>query len=304
VDKQEYHSNGKLLLTGEYLVLRGAKALALPLKYGQDISISPVQKSKEILWRTYVKNRLWFEAKFDQELNIVDTTVNLVAYKLQKILKASLRLSGLNAQAIAGNEVTTNIHFDIDWGLGSSSSLLSNIAYWLKVSPYQLQFETSNGSGYDVAAARSEKPILYHLNGHTPEVQNASFNPPFKQFLYFVYLGKKQRSEESVADFEAKTIRESDIKRISEITEAAQTAESLEAFIALLTEHNQILAGILNQEPPGETLFKDFDGFIKPLGAWGGDFVLAASEKSSTEVKAYFHNKGYNTVFTYKELVK
>lgn len=285
-------------------MLKGAKALALPLKYGQDISISPIQKSKEILWRTYVKNRLWFEAKFDQELNIVDSTINLVAHKLQKILKASLRLNGLNAQAISGNQVTTNIHFDIEWGLGSSSSLLSNIAYWLNISPYQLQFETSNGSGYDIAAARSEKPIVYTLANKTPDIQDSSFNPPFKDQLYFVYLGKKQRSEESVAKFETKSIRESDIQRISEITEAAQSVKSLHAFVKLLTEHNDILASILKQQPPGELLFHDFDGFIKPLGAWGGDFVLAASEQASQKVKAYFYAKGYDTVFTYKELVK
>jgi len=30
-----FYSNGKLLITGEYLVLDGAKALALPTKYGQ-----------------------------------------------------------------------------------------------------------------------------------------------------------------------------------------------------------------------------------------------------------------------------
>lgn len=304
MNTQEYHSNGKLLLTGEYLVLKGAKALALPLKYGQDISISPLQKSKEILWRTYVKNRLWFEAKFDQELNILDSTINLVARKLQKILKASLRLNGLNAQAISGNQVTTYIQFDIEWGLGSSSSLLSNIAYWLDISPYQLQFETSNGSGYDIAAARSEKPIVYSLANNTPEIQKSSFNPPFKDQLYFVYLGKKQRSEESVASFETKNIGEGDIERISEITEAAQNTKSLDSFVILLSEHNDILASILDQQPPGELLFQDFDGFIKPLGAWGGDFVLAASEKPSSNVKDYFYEKGYNTVFTYKELVK
>jgi len=303
VDIQEYHSNGKLLLTGEYLVLKGAKALALPLKYGQDISISPIRKSKEILWRTYVKNRLWFEAKFDQELNIVDSTINLVARNIQKILKASLRLNGLNAQAISGNQVTTNIQFDIDWGLGSSSSLLSNIAYWLNVSPYQLQFETSNGSGYDIAAARSDKPIVYSLDKNTPDIQKSSFDPPFKKHLYFVYLGKKQRSEESVAKFETKNIHESDIHRISEITEAAQTSKTLKEFVAILREHNHIIASILNQQPPGKQLFQDFDGFIKPLGAWGGDFVLAASEKSSVEVKNYFYEKGYNPVFSYNELV-
>ncbi|MEQ3661167.1 MAG: GHMP kinase, partial [Flavobacterium sp.] len=37
--KQTYYSNGKLLLTGEYVVLDGAKALAVPTKFGQSLSI-------------------------------------------------------------------------------------------------------------------------------------------------------------------------------------------------------------------------------------------------------------------------
>ena len=34
-----FKSNGKFLLTGEYLVLKGATALALPLKKGQSLDV-------------------------------------------------------------------------------------------------------------------------------------------------------------------------------------------------------------------------------------------------------------------------
>lgn len=304
VSTQEYHSNGKLLLTGEYLVLKGAKALALPLKYGQDMSISPVQKSKEILWRTYVKNRLWFEATFDQELNIIDTTLTIVARKLQKILRTSLELNGLKAQAITGNQVTSNINFDIEWGFGSSSSLLSNIGYWLKVSPFQLQFETSNGSGYDIAAARSEKPIVYSLKAEKPVIKEAAFNPSFKEHIYFVYLGKKQRSEESVARFNQNHISRQAVEEVSEITEKAIHAASLKEFNDLLIRHNDILSEILNQQAPGKVFFNDFEGVIKPLGAWGGDFIMATSHEGADYVRGYFSDKNYSPVFSYKELVK
>ena len=37
--EQNYYSNGKLLLTGEYVVLDGAKALAVPTKFGQLLNI-------------------------------------------------------------------------------------------------------------------------------------------------------------------------------------------------------------------------------------------------------------------------
>lgn len=38
-----FKSNGKLLLTGEYLVLDGAVALALPTKMGQIMTVEPLR---------------------------------------------------------------------------------------------------------------------------------------------------------------------------------------------------------------------------------------------------------------------
>ena len=37
--KKTFYSNGKLLITAEYLVLDGAKAFALPTKFGQNLII-------------------------------------------------------------------------------------------------------------------------------------------------------------------------------------------------------------------------------------------------------------------------
>ena len=47
--KKKYYSNGKLLITGEYVVLDGAKALALPTKFGQYLIIEP-GKNQQINW--------------------------------------------------------------------------------------------------------------------------------------------------------------------------------------------------------------------------------------------------------------
>ena len=44
---------------------------------------------------------------------------------------------------------------------------------------------------------------------------------------------------------------------------------------------------------------RDYEGQIKSLGAWGGDFILAAGPVNS---KKYFYDKGYNTVLNYKEI--
>lgn len=39
------------------------------------------------------------------------------------------------------------------------------------------------------------------------------------------------------------------------------------------------------------TMFADFPGVVKSLGAWGGDFILAAANIAPTEIRSYFHKK-------------
>ena len=46
---QKYYSNGKLLFTGEYVVLDGANALAFPTKFGQSMSVKKIKEPK-IIW--------------------------------------------------------------------------------------------------------------------------------------------------------------------------------------------------------------------------------------------------------------
>jgi mevalonate kinase len=57
--KQTFYSNGKLLITGEYLVLDGAKAFAF--KFGQSLIIEE-GSNKEIQWVSYDHDgSVWFE---------------------------------------------------------------------------------------------------------------------------------------------------------------------------------------------------------------------------------------------------
>jgi hypothetical protein len=43
---------------------------------------------------------------------------------------------------------------------------------------------------------------------------------------------------------------------------------------------------------------------MKSLGAWGGDFILATSDRSAKETWAYFNQKGYSVCFQYDEIIK
>ena len=71
----KFKSNGKLLLTAEYLVLDGAKALALPTSFGQQLLIEN-NNSDYINWKSFDEsNNIWFNDKFLIE-NILSNNFN------------------------------------------------------------------------------------------------------------------------------------------------------------------------------------------------------------------------------------
>ena len=69
-----FKSNGKILLSAEYLVLDGANSIALPSKLTQELFITKC-KEKIIDWQSFdEKNNLWYQEKFilvNEKLNYV-----------------------------------------------------------------------------------------------------------------------------------------------------------------------------------------------------------------------------------------
>ena len=59
--QQTFYSNGKLLITGEYLILDGAKGLALPTKMGQNLIVESTN-TETIHWKSFdADGSIWFE---------------------------------------------------------------------------------------------------------------------------------------------------------------------------------------------------------------------------------------------------
>ena len=51
---KKFYANGKLLLTGEYLVMNGAKAVALPTNKGQSLSVKyRPSNNPKLYWKSY-----------------------------------------------------------------------------------------------------------------------------------------------------------------------------------------------------------------------------------------------------------
>ena len=300
----KYYSNGKLLLSAEYLILDGALGLALPTTYGQSMEVS--KNSNGLLtWESFnVQNDSWFKGifnlrNFSIEQHIGDKNV---AITLQRILQ---KVKSFNPEFLRSNEgvmVKTYLDFPNMWGLGTSSTLINNIAQWAHVDAYQLLFESFGGSGYDIACAQSNSAILYKLKNGVPQSSAVTFNPPFKEQLYFVYLNRKQVSKDSIEGYK-KTITNNTatVERITSITEQMLNCQSLKEFNLLLAEHESILAKILQKATVQHSLFDDFSGQTKSLGAWGGDFILATGDK---QTPAYFKQKGFNTIIPYSRMIK
>jgi len=301
----EYYSNGKFLLSGEYFVLYGAKALAVPLKYGQRMLVDELPEPGILHWETYVLNKLWFSAGFKlKDMEIIESSNSKTAFFIQNLLKEGGKLQPGLYLTTKGYHIKNYIDFDINWGLGSSSSLVSNLAYWLDVDPYALYCSTFQGSGYDVFCARARRPIIYQLKENRPQINETSFNPSFSDHLYFVYLGKKQDSQESVKNFKAqKGFDDHIILEISDLTDSMFKSVTVTDFLMAMHLHEEILSEFLRIPMVKEELFPDFHGEIKSLGAWGGDFVMAGTTMSAKEVKDYFFGKNLDVVFNWMEIV-
>lgn len=301
---KHYKSNGKLLLTGEYLVLDGAKALAIPTKYGQELIIEETE-TEGIHWTSYDEHKqIWFSGQFmcnESDFIVNNTSDATISERLIQIFNAARQLNPDFLKTDQGYTITSHLDFNRQWGLGSSSTLVNNISEWAKVDPYELLRLTFGGSGYDIACARHHTPILYVLNENKREVTPVNFSPAFSDHLYFVYLNKKQNSREGIKAYRSNTdSKTAAIDGINAITNAILSCESLEAFNALIENHERIISSIINIEPVKDSYFKDFDGSIKSLGAWGGDFILVSS---STDPTSYFKHRGLNTIIPYTDMV-
>jgi mevalonate kinase len=297
-----FHAKGKILLTGEYLVLQGADALAVPLVPGQKMIIERGEKNGVLTWSASDTESNWFNGEFKiADFAIISATDREVAERLKKVLLAARKLNGSFPAGYDGIKVITLLEFNRKWGFGSSSTLTSLIAQWACIDPMLLHQFVSKGSGYDVACSIAEGPLLYSLKDGKPKISSVDFHPPFGHNMQLVYLDSKQNSDAEVEAFGrmGRVGFSDEIRRISEISNLLPEVMDQEVFIGLMMEHEAIMSGVLGRETIKSRLFPDYDGVVKSLGAWGGDFVLALSARGSEYTSAYFRSKSLGVVFPY-----
>jgi mevalonate kinase len=302
--KKTFYSNGKLLITGEYVVLDGAKAFALPTKLGQNLNIEKGENNL-IHWTSFdADGSIWFEATIPFQSIIRMERIddkNSVKNTLIEILHEAYVMNSNFITQSNGYSITTELTFPKFWGLGTSSTLINNIAQWLEIDAFELLRKSFGGSGYDVACAQNDSAILYQLIDEKPIIEAITFQPDYLNKIYFVYLNRKQNSRTAITSYyNQRGNIEKAIRRIDSITHTVIHSSEPKEFALALQQHEIEMSNVLETQTVQELLFKDFRGIVKSLGAWGGDFVLAISKENPTD---YFNEKGYHIVIPYHEMI-
>tara|TARA_B100000795_G_scaffold74419_1_gene52783 strand:- start:41404 stop:42309 length:906 start_codon:yes stop_codon:yes gene_type:complete len=294
-----YYSNGKLLITGEYVVLDGATALAIPTKYGQSLCVSK-GTTPGIHWISKDHaGAIWFETHIETE-TLTARNHSSTTETLCRILQTARNHNSSFLKGCRGLSVVTQLDFPRDWGLGTSSTLINNIAQWAQIDGFTLLKESFGGSGYDIAAAQHNTPIFYTIKHKKPEVQPCAISWSFTDCLFFVHLNQKQDSKKGIETY--KKIKKDSrlLETITDLSKKTLVCYTLQDFERILEAHEQKISKLLGQQTIKELLFKDYPNTIKSLGAWGGDFILATGKNSDMN---YFKNKGYNTVIAFDDMI-
>lgn len=297
-----YRANGKLLLTGEYLVLHGSKAIAVPLNVGQQLVVSVDDVRQSILWKANYRDKSWFSCELNPaDLSVLTTDDSEKAESLIRILNT---IKNLNPEfTLSGGTVfNTTLEANPDWGIGSSSTLISLLSQYAGVDPFALNEMVFQGSGFDIACATAEGPILYVRN---QQVDPISLDYPFSDQLFFVYSGRKKKTATEVRTFlKEKVISDQTVREMSVLTDEFVTCRDQNEFNLLIRLHEELVSKSIGRIPVKSEFFGDFKGEVKSLGAWGGDFFLVSTNKLTfSEVNRYFENKGLMTVFKWGDLL-
>ena len=295
-------SPGKLLLTSEYVVLDGALALAVPTKWGQEFFFEENGDGNSmVFWEASHQNILWLKAEINYKTwEIAATNLPQAAEFVLKVLQNVQKLSDIKFRSDSSYHLKTNLQFPANYGLGSSSTLMNNLADWAGIDAFELNELSLGGSGYDIAVAKEKSAILYWKTDDERLIKAVDFNPVFKNELIFIHLNQKQDSREGIEMYRAKPKSPELIEAFSWITEEVMTCENLEYFSQLMEVHERKLSNFLGIKTVKEKYFENCPVFVKSLGAWGGDFVMSTK---FTGFEDYFSGKGFNHIFSWDDLI-
>ncbi len=295
---QSFYAPGKILLVGEYTVTKGFEGLAVPVKSGQWMDVwefdSPGNAEDRFIFNALdSRGASWFSESFDisnlksnsLETNAVKSNVadenfeNNESHlsKLLALVPESFWKSGKSYR------FETRLEFDRSSGLGSSSTFVQLMSNYFKLDPFQVQDLVFGGSGYDVAIAAVQKPLIYWRNEQGVHFRQWKLNSELTKDWKVVFLGNKVNSRTSTSQvsdmLEDLSNDENYRMQIQKIIEIVRDAQELMALETGIEMYQMFLSQLLGMVTP-YTYFgvKPLPrGVCKWLGAWGGDMLLVNS---------------------------
>lgn len=294
-------SPGKLMLTSEYFAIDGALVLAVPTQLGQEFFFEEEANGKAIVvWEAYHQNKLWLKAKIKYtDWSILETNLPESAAFIIKVLQNVQKMSSEVFQSDISYYLKTNLQFPSDYGLGSSSTLMANLGAWANIDPFVLNEISLGGSGYDIAVAQSKSAVLYQ-NKPIRQFKKLVYQPSFKDELIFIHLNQKQDSREGIRLYKSKEKSVDLIAEFSTLTREIVQTKDLENFSDLMHVHEAKVSNFLGIPTVKEKFFQDCPSFIKSLGAWGGDFIMASKFDGYED---WFSHRGFSTIFSWSDLI-
>lgn len=277
-------------------MLCGTKSLSVPLNVGQKLTVES-KSSGNITWKSFSPKGCWFEVEMSEDLTILHSTDEKVAEMLQKLFR---EIKSLNPNLNILGDFKITADFNLEWGFGSSSTLISCLSQWSETDGQELLKRSFGGSGYDVACGIAKNPIVYVVN---ESVENVKLNPNVTDKILFVYLGAKQNSRKEIGRFDKDNVSDSAIQTMNKIVDDSVKCDSIECFEKLMDSSEDLLSELMNRPKIKDAFFGDYPFSIKSMGAWGGDFFLATYRDEAT-AKKYFSELGYETMFQYNEIVR
>ena len=303
---QMFYAHGKLMLTGEYVALDGAESLAIPTRQGQFLRVKKLSDQDNFLYWIALdfQRKIWLNFTFDKANLHCINEANDKATQLSAILLQAKKMNPAFLSEKDSIAVETSLEFPNEWGLGSSSTLIANIAKWANVNAYELLQATLGGSGYDVFCAENDTPILFSRKENTPKVSPINYFPAFADNIYFVYSGKKQLSTAGIKYYNETVKDKTTIaKAITAITKEILACNDLTLLENLIAKHEEIISNALHLPKVKDTIFADLDGCAKSLGAWGGDFMMITSKMNKSDLYNYLKTKEISIFFTFSEMI-
>jgi mevalonate kinase len=297
MNELKFYASGKLMLFGEYLVLRGSKCLSVPLAAGQSLIIR-ANTSEDILWECFEGDNKWLDILFSNTLEIISTSDKDKASVVQKLLKFILKERP--PLKMSGKSFRFDINFHRKYGFGTSATFISLLSQWSGIDPYLLLEKSFGGSGFDVATATSGTPLVYQMKERS--IKPVIIPEAIQQQLLFIYSGKKQHSAKEVLSFVKMHTSENQISQMNTIVDSVVGCEDIGTLESLMEESEILLSGILHAIPVKKMYFDDYPFAIKSLGAWGGDFIMATF-RDEDAARQYFSEKDCKPIFNYKQLI-